>query len=50
MSTTELSELAHIDSITLLESGMMIYEDDDCRPFPDQMFEITFRGKCRVYY
>ena len=50
MSTTELSELAQIDCITLLEPGMMIhvYEDDDCQPFPDQMFEITVRGKCRV--
>ena len=46
----ELSELAQIDSITLLEPGMMIHEDDDCQPFPDQMFDITVGGKCCVYY
>ena len=46
MSSTELSELAQIDSITLLEPGMMIYEDDHCQPFPDQILrslsEVSF--------
>ena len=44
----ELSELAQVESMTLLEPGMQMNEDDDCQPFPDPLFDMTVSGKCNL--